>query len=272
MSLSREDIAFVDDLVLKAGKKLMEYYGIKDLKIREKSKNNPVTLADFAANEVLIKGLMQRFPNDSILSEEESQKMAGGIHKGENHRLWILDPLDGTKEFIEKNPQFTVSVGFISSGEPMLGWLYNPAQDIFYSGGIEIGFFKNGKKCTRKQQNKQDKPLLAISRTEAKKGYFDFILEEKDYPKPLQIGSIAWKLALLAAGEIDLVVSRKPKNLWDVAGAAALLKTHSLLFMDKEFKPWVFNPDRPLISGVVAGTKEAIEQLKELLAAKQVKL
>lgn len=261
--------------ILKAGKSLMRFFRVDDLEIQEKSKNNPVTEADFAANEILVSAIRERFPEDAILSEEESPVYTLSTLKERKaaSRLWVIDPLDGTKEFIRGVPQFSVSVALIEDDRAVFGWVYNPAQESFFYGGKHFGFYENQiKRFDDPAELESSPPRAALSKTETSNNLFDFLLDDPSFPEPMLIGSIAWKLALLAAGKVDLVVSRKPKNDWDVAGGMALLEVRDKIFLDKEFRPLRFNRDSTLLNGVVAGSAEAIKNFRRLLEKKGIQL
>src|SRR4029453_5998456 len=110
--------------------------------VHEKSKNNPVTTADLEANRKIREILQGRFPEDGWLSEEDSDDS----RRLTSSRVWIIDPIDGTKEFIEGVPQFAVSIGFVVRGRPKVAVIYNPVEDRLYRAAAGQGAELNGER------------------------------------------------------------------------------------------------------------------------------
>jgi 3'(2'),5'-bisphosphate nucleotidase len=133
-------------LAREAGAKILEYYALEIIAEEKLGADNflePVTEADRAASRMIVAGLMDRFPDDGILSEEETDEIE---IRTSARRAWIIDPIDGTKGFIHKNGDFGVQIGLADAGEAVLGVVYLPARDTLYYAAKGMGAFviKNG--------------------------------------------------------------------------------------------------------------------------------
>lgn len=260
----QRELQIAHSLVKQAGERLMDFFQKANFSIYEKGINNPVTEADYAANTILIEGLMKFFPDDAILSEEVSD----GFDRQEMEekrktasRVWIIDPLDGTKEFIAGLPHFAVSLALWQEGKAVLGFVYNPAEDFFIYGGKQCGVFFNGEKFkkAKSQITSMDNMRFCLSRSEMKKGLFDHLTKHFEILPQNIVGSIAYKLALLAYGRCDLVISLKPKNEWDFAAGAALLAANGDQILDPSFQEIKLNKENPLSQGLICGSPAHIQ-------------
>lgn len=258
-------------VVREAGAAVMRYFTQKDYDIQHKDPENPVTDADFAANRILCTALEKFFPDDAILSEESDTEAERGKMERDRFlkkRVWIIDPIDGTREFIKGRDQFAVSLGLVENQKAVLGFIFNPARDYLMSGGPGLGLFKDGKvfmPAPAKIFNPPETyPKIVASRTE----YFAGDLKHLEpYYKDLSdhsIGSIAYKLALVADGTYDLAVSTRPKNEWDIAGGAALLAASGLELYEGDFTPVTFNKPQTESRGLIAGTHTACAWYRSL--------
>ncbi len=204
------------DAALQAGKILLKYYK-NSYEIQEKGYHNPVTTADHEADAFLKQYLMDATPDFGWLSEEtvDSEERLGKEY------VWIVDPLDGTKEFIEGVPHFVISIGLVKNGVPVLGVLYNPIREELFQTDEDGGvYYKN--KQVNICQNKHLKEVGCLnSRSETRRGLWEPWANE--FQKLIPIGSVAYKLGLVAAGQEDFFVTLRPKNEWDVCGGHALL-------------------------------------------------
>ena len=125
--------------------------------VHEKSKNNPVTTADLEANRKIREILQGRFPEDGWLSEEDSDDSL----RLASSRVWIIDPIDGTKEFIEGVPQFAVSIGFVVEGRPKVAVIYNPIEDRLYRAAAGQGAELNGERIRVTSPTRNTRRLIA---------------------------------------------------------------------------------------------------------------
>jgi 3'(2'), 5'-bisphosphate nucleotidase len=134
------NIELLKEIAVEAGNEILKIYHDEALskEIENKSDNSPLTLADKASNRVIVSSLSKSFPEIPILSEEE--KHVEYAERSNWNKFWLVDPLDGTKEFIKKNGEFTVNIALIDKGYPVLGIIYAPVLDTLYIG---IVFRKN---------------------------------------------------------------------------------------------------------------------------------
>lgn len=270
-----DELQKIHDLMLPAvrdaGKSVMQFFRSSDYTVTHKDAENPVTDADFAANRILRTAIEKYFPADAILSEESDSaaERASMDRRFKTERVWILDPIDGTREFIHGRDQFAVSAGLVEDGKAILGFICNPARDYLLTGGAGIGLFKDGVVYPARARSEgpwpedialhpPDRlPKICVSRSEHKSGKLTHLEKRYGDLSAMAIGSIAYKLALVADGTFDLVVSVKPKNEWDIAGGAALLNAVGLELREGNYEPVVFNKPQTESFGLVAGTRAA---------------
>lgn len=271
--------------VLSVGDSILDIYK-SDFQIRDKGGNDPVTEADLFASEFLFEKISKRFPTHGFLSEE---KMDTDSRLGKEW-VWILDPIDGTREFVKKNDQFALSLGLVRNGEAIWGIIFNPATGEFFSKGKHSFFAKLQAPYSTEenfrtlvvssssilhplQEDKElkKKPILLVSVSEMKEGLFSDPFWNDAF-EIRSMGSIAYKLGLLSAGFIDLIVSLKPKNEWDICGGISLLDEEHFTFFPLKDKPYFFNQKNTLSFGLVAGKKKAVEYLDSKIDFHQLSL
>jgi myo-inositol-1(or 4)-monophosphatase len=171
----------------------------------------PVTDLDTLVDQRLKEELLRRFPEDGWLSEESPDIEGKG-------RIWVVDPIDGTRELVQGVPEWVISVALFLGNELRGGWIYHPPSDTLWHGVPYRGAWKNETPITLTPPPDLEGIRIGVSRTDTARGRIP--------PLPFNlrvIGSIAYKLALLASGELDAVLSVTPKRLWDMAGGVAVL-------------------------------------------------
>jgi len=212
----------------------------------EKSEDNPLTQADLASDRIIAKHLRGAFPDDGLLSEETVDDLS----RVEKPRVWIVDPMDGTKEFTQQIPEFCVSIGLVEDGEPVVGVAYNPAADVAIWASRGGGAFKEGERVRVTDCARIEDAVVIASRTEISRDKFE---AHAGWFKELRpVGSIAWKLACIAAGDADLNVSFAPKNEWDVCAGDVLVREAGGVYVDFDGAPRVYNQKNPLIESFMA--------------------
>ncbi|GBF49033.1 inositol monophosphatase family protein [Leptospira ryugenii] len=272
------ETAFIEvwDWVLQIGDRVLAIYR-SDFSVTDKGGNDPVTEADLWTSEFLYEKISKEFPDHGFLSEEKKDNE----DRLEKEWVWILDPIDGTREFVKKNDQFALSLGLVRSGIPIWGIVFNPATGELFSKNGHT-FQTKLKAPYHNQQNLEEirrsakipaeisqiaftsseLPLLYVSGTELREGLFD----HADWRNHFQIqamGSIAYKLGLLSSGQIDLIVSLKPKSEWDICAGVALLSSQDFEVRElKTLKEYHFNGKFTKTYGLLAGKKSAVEYLK----------
>ncbi|MCE9501777.1 MAG: 3'(2'),5'-bisphosphate nucleotidase CysQ [Leptospira sp.] len=259
-------------IILPAGKEVQEIYN-SDFKVSMKGRNDPLTEADLKANTMIISYLEKEFPDDEILSEETHDN----LKRLKKKRVWIIDPIDGTREFVAKNPEYAISIGLSIGHVSLLGVIFNPATGELFAGisGQGICYLKIGPDF---QINSEEIVLsklidqvvpgtenqLIISRSEFESGLFDKNPFWKKNFRLRPIGSIAYKLGLVASGQAPLTVSLKPKNEWDICAGVALIDASGGISVDvPDFSEFVFNLKSTRREGVISGNRESVRNLIE---------
>lgn len=228
-----------------AGGEVVRKYYMGDYEIHEKAPDNPLTVADTEADEAIKRVVLEAFPDDGWLSEE-TRDSEDRLSKS---RVWIVDPLDGTKEFTQNIPEFCVCVGFTVDGVVEVGVCYNPAEDKLFAAARGGGVRLNGEAVTCTQVTDLRKATVLASRSETKRG------EWEDYDEMMKVkptGSVAYKFALLAAGDADATFSLTPKNEWDICAGTLLVEESGGVVTDRYGKPLTFNNRKTLLPGLIA--------------------
>ena len=242
-----------------AGKVILRWYE-GAYTVREKGSDSPVTEADTEANRCIHEHIMDAFPNDGWLSEETRDSPA----RLDKKRVWVIDPLDGTKEFIKHIPEFCVCIGLVEDGAPILGVTYNPVRDEMFAAERGSGTTLNGKPVKVSPQAKLADATVLASRSEVSRG------EWKAFESEMRVdltGSVAYKLALIAAGRADATFSLTPKNEWDVCSGAALILEAGGRFATRSAETRRFNQADPLLQGIIACNAALYEPILGCLRA-----
>jgi len=176
--------------------------------------------------------------------------------------VWVVDPLDGTKEFIEGVPHFVVSVGLVRNGKPALGVLYNPVRDELIQTSAGEGSLYNGEP-TRLLRAPELKEVSCVnSRSETRAGLWEPWRET--FRELVPIGSVAYKLGLVACGREEFFVTLRPKNEWDLCGGHAILAANGGVLVDLAGEEIVYNKVKPLTEpGLVGGDPALVEKFLE---------
>lgn len=201
-----------------AGKILIKHLNVDDKNIEYKSKDSPVTIADHEADQYLSDFIGGEFPHDGWLSEETVDTE----ERLEKKRTWIVDPLDGTKEYIKKLPEFSISIALVQNNIPVVGVVYNPISEEMFYAEKNKGAFLNGIKI--KISDKQDikNASLIVSRSEYGNNLWNNY--KSSFLSIKSIGSIAYKLGLTAANVYDITATVAPKNEWDICAGDCIVR------------------------------------------------
>jgi myo-inositol-1(or 4)-monophosphatase len=219
--------------------------------------HDPVTEADRALDAVLRKELLR--DGEGWLSEESVDDPI----RLQRSRVWVVDPLDGTREFVKGIPEFCVSIGFVENGRPVAGGIYNPATDETFLGSVDSGVTYNGKPAQPSQRNTLDGALVLASRSEVKRGEWKVFEHAAFKIRPM--GSVAYKLALVSAGRADVTFTLTPKNEWDVVAGAALVQSAGAFVSTLDKADLTANRRDPLLSGLLASGPFLRDQLLALV-------
>ncbi len=230
------------------------------LKVTIKADGSPVTNVDIEVNQILQETLLTAFPKDAWLSEE-SPDTPSRLH---SPRVWILDPIDGTKSLIQRLPHYTISLALIDQGQPAIGVIFNPATQEYFCA-------IHGQSSTLNGQ-----PLHI--RTTSNSMRHTFLLNAGKVPRstlktwrtqhrcPPLLGSIAYSLALVAAGQVDGVINIGPQNEWDIAAGLLIVQAAGGLVFDNQQQPIQCNQPNPTVNGIIAIRPEAFPTIQQWLA------
>lgn len=236
----------VVEAVLAAGEAI-ERIRHAGFEVEQKGSAGPVTEADRAADALLRERLLA-VADAGWLSEES----ADDPERLGARAVWVVDPLDGTKEFVSKVPEYAVAVALVEEGRPVLGVVHNPATRDTFWAARGAGAFRNGEPM----RVAEGRRMLA-SRSETKRGEFGPFAGDWDL---VTTGSIEYKLALVAAGEAAATLSRGPKWEWDVCAGALLVEEAGGRATDAFGAPLPFNRPFPKVRGILAGAPAAWER------------
>lgn len=221
LEINQKIIDDVFSLAQEAGSAILNIFNNDNVHINFKLDRSAVTNADLLSNKIIIDGLKKITPSIPVISEESKNC------KIKQNFFWLVDPLDGTKEFIQKNKEFTVNIALISNKIPVLGFIDAPALNISYMGAKHLGSFKiHNSKNTRIQvkSNYQDSETLkvAVSRNHLEQSTIKFLNQIRQPYEILAVGS-SLKLCLIAEGSADFYPRLGPTSLWDIAAGHAIL-------------------------------------------------
>ena len=227
--------------------------------VHEKSKNNPVTSADLEANRIIRECIRTNFPMDGWLSEEDGDN----LDRLSLARVWVVDPIDGTKEFIEGVPQFAISIGFVVEGRPKVAVIFNPAKQRFYKAAAGQGAFLNDAPIRVTERGAIDGAALLVSRSEPQKRFQVFA--DRCAIRP--VGSIAYRLAKVAGGDGDGTLTFRTIYEWDICAGVLMVEEAGGKAVDGDGESLSFNRQPAKHKGVVAANPALTGDLQGLWAA-----
>jgi myo-inositol-1(or 4)-monophosphatase len=247
------DLEVIKAAARAAGEVVMAWYG-RPLDVTYKAPGQPLTEADLAADRLLRDRLSAARPEYGWLSEES----AASPDRMRSSRVWIVDPIDGTRSFIAGRPEFSLSIGLVEDGRAVAGVVYNPATDELFSSVRGSGaLLETGRSAAvrlevaRGSLSSLPTTLLA-SRTEIQAGEFAGF-DEQWQVEP--VGSTAYKLARIAAGRGDVFLSRGPKSEWDICAGVLLVQEAGGLATDVRGAELRFNQAAPYVHGILASNE-----------------
>ena len=242
--LTRE-LALAKKAARAAGEILRGYWRRGGYKIGSKGHDNPVTAADLEADRAIKKLLRDPFPGYGWLSEET----VDNDDRLECRRVWIVDPLDGTKEFINGIPEFAVAIALVEDGVPVLGVTYNPIKREMYWAARGVGCHLNTRRVRVTRKRTLKRATVLASRSETARGEWQVF---GGMLKVSPTGSVAYKLAMVAAGKADATFTRSPKSEWDIASGAALVIEAGGTITDIKGREIRFNQRNVKLEGLIA--------------------
>ena len=224
MDFSKQQIDQLIDIAKQAGRETLKYYN-EEVEVESKEDDSPVTAADMAAHNVIVPWLENFTPDIPVISEES------GVPDYETRkswsRFWIVDPLDGTKEFIKQLDEFTINIALVEDGKPVLGIIYVPALGVSYWGAEGMGAYKidekgGEEKIYSETARKHDPLVVAVSRSHGSDKQ-EAYLAELNVKDRISAGS-SLKFCLVAEGKADIYPRLGPTMEWDVAAGDAIYR------------------------------------------------
>lgn len=244
-------------IIHEAAHAIMNIYQGADLGVEEKADNSPVTAADLAAHDIIVKGLQALTPDIPVLSEEAIIPFE---IRSKWPVLWLVDPLDGTKEFIKRNGEFSINIALVEDGVPILGVVYLPTTTEGYLGitkawhGLPVGSMKwQGDEAYEPIKLREPRepivamtsrshgPALPADLKESLKRDFEQV---RELPKGSSI-----KGCRIAEGIADIHLRRGPTSEWDTAAQQAIIEAAGGMLVTPQGKPFRYNQRETLLNG-----------------------
>ncbi len=243
--LNKIDLEKIVLIAQDAGDAIMEIYA-RDFKVEYKDDKSPLTEADLKSNEIICNALLELYPNIPILSEEN--KAQDYSERKDWEYFWCIDPIDGTKEFVKKNGEFTVNIALIHNDTPVLGVVYAPVLEEMYKAKKGEGAFKNNQKLPLIiNENPKEKLCVVASKSHLSDETQTFIdaLDTKVVEQASKGSSL--KLVMVAEGIADIYPRLAPTMEWDTAAAhAVVLESGKNVVQFESREPVVYNKENLL--------------------------
>jgi 3'(2'), 5'-bisphosphate nucleotidase len=237
----------VKEISYRAGQAIMEVYGT-DFKVEEKADDSPLTRADLAAHQIITEGLHSLTPDLPQLCEEAAD--IPYAQRQDWRRYWLIDPLDGTREFIKRNGEFTVNIALIENHKPVLGVVYVPFSQTYYFATAGHGAFEqaHGAQATAIHTRPADpKALIAVASRSHMTPEVQAYLAKLGEPEITSIGS-SLKICLVAQGKADIYPRLGLTSEWDTAAAQAVLEVAGGALVDLQGRPLLYNTKESLLN------------------------
>jgi len=242
--------------IREAGTKVREL--VRDgFEVQAKPDRSPVTTVDLEVNRILNEMQRREFPLDGWLSEESSDDPA----RLACPRVWIVDPIDGTKALVKGIPEYCISAALVERGVPVVAAILNPSTDELFTAVRGGGLFLNGEPATVSPAHKID-PVIMVNAWELRIDRWSSLTGIAQC-RPMY--SIANALAQVAAGRIQATLTIEPENEWDLAAGVLLIEEAGGTVCDMDGTPFVFNRPTPRFLGVIAVASTADQSLRAKL-------
>jgi 3'(2'), 5'-bisphosphate nucleotidase len=246
--LDKIDLETIVNIAQEAGDAIMEIYS-RDFQVDYKDDNSPLTEADTKSNEIICTALTKAYPDIPLLSEEN--KEVPYAERKEWEYFWLIDPIDGTKEFIKKNGEFTINIALIHKDTPVLGVVYAPALGDMYKAKKGHGAFKNGQKLPLEINETPKQSLVVVASkshlSEETQEFINIVARSTEHVTQISKGS-SLKLCMVGEGVADIYPRLAPTMEWDTAAADAIVRESGKMTYqyDREAESIVYNKENLL--------------------------
>jgi 3'(2'), 5'-bisphosphate nucleotidase len=239
------DFIFLEGIAREAGKAILEVYGT-NFEVKHKDDESPLTLADMRSHRIIVDALRARYPDIPVLSEEG--KGVPFTTRRNWSRFWLVDPLDGTKEFVKRNGEFTVNIALVEDRTPVAGIIHIPVTNQLFMADVRKGCWevtKSGQRSLKVAQVSANGPVRVVrSRSHPSPGLHEFLSLIPSY-QVINRGS-ALKFCAVAGGEADFYPRFGPTWEWDTAAGQAIVTAAGGVMLDLSGNPFVYNKDNLL--------------------------
>ncbi len=238
------DLDYLTETARLAGAAILEVYRT-DFEVEHKADSSPLTEADLRAHRIILERLRERYPDIPVLSEESAEEAPYETRKDWN-RYFLVDPLDGTKEFVKRNGQFTVNIALIEDGRPVAGVVYAPDLDRLYYGSPAGSFLveSGGHAVPLDPPSRRDPRRLVIvgSRSHPSPEMEAWVEEQRNAHEQVEFVAMgsSLKLCIIAEGKADVYPRLGPTMEWDTAAAHAVV-----LYSGRRVRQWDSDEELP---------------------------
>lgn len=245
MKISPDLVTAVIDLARRAGDAILSVYESDEFDVQAKGDGSPLTRADRLAHETIATGLRGITPSIPLMSEESGPEAENSRQGWRDY--WLVDPLDGTKEFIKRNDEFTVNIAYVAEGRPILGVVWAPALGRGYAGSAEQGAWRFGpgedREVIRVRGFDGGPATVVASRSHRGEAVDAFLrcLAERRVPAEVRSMGSSLKLCLVAEGVADVYPRLGPTSEWDTAAAHAVVEAAGGRVIDVAGRPLRYN-------------------------------
>ncbi len=256
-TMERESDLLIES-VREAGARAMEL-ARTGFEVHTKKDRSPVTTADLEVERILHAMQRKHFPDDGWLSEESPDDQT----RLSRPRVWIVDPIDGTKAYVNRMPEFCISAALVEQGRPVLAAVLNPSTGELFTATKGTGLRLNGAPLVSAPLH-DSPPIIMVNPWELRSGRWA-ALDGEVHCRPMY--SIANALTMVAAGRVRAAITAEPENEWDLAAAVLLIEEGGGAIEDAAARRFLFNQPKPRFRGVVAVARGTDDSLHRLLRA-----
>ncbi len=245
MKIDSRELEQLTQISREAGRAIMEVYGT-DFQSWKKSDQSPLTQADLRADEIIRSGLNKTFPGAFVLSEESATQAPANTET-----YFLVDPLDGTKEFVKRNGEFTVNIALIHQEKVVGGVIFAPALNELYCAATDIGSWKllsGGKFKLTVMPFKKDRPIRVIGSRSHENKELSHWLKQLPQPHTYVISGSSLKFCRIAEGLADIYPRLGPTNQWDTAAGQCILEVAGGRVLDPSGNPMCYGLNHPILN------------------------